>query len=167
MTNDGMTNDRRAEQMQQVSGERMTADQSDWGEDESVVREDADDAVSPLAFDLEERTSRFGEAVIDFCKRVPLGPRSNRLVDQLTGCGTSVGGNDCEADDAVSKKEFVKIIGTCRKEARETKFFLRMIARACPDLRDDARKLWCEAKELHLIFSRIRRSGLRNLNQTG
>ena len=102
-----------------------------WEEPEtSVVQEDPVPPNSATPFGLEERTARFGEAVIEFCKRMPLGPRTNRLIDQLTGCGTSVGGNYCEADDAVSKKEFVHIIGTCRKEARETKFFLRMIAKA-------------------------------------
>ena len=107
---------------------------------------------------LEERTARFAEAVVDFLKQVPLGPRPDRLVDQWTGCATSIGANYCEADDAVSHKEFVKSIGTCRKEARETKFFLRMVARACPHLAPAARELWQEACQLHLIFSRIRRT---------
>jgi hypothetical protein len=49
-------------------------------------------------------------------------------------------------------------IGTCRKEARETKHFLRMTVRAVPKLKPEARKLWMEAKELHLIFSKIWRS---------
>lgn len=48
--------------------------------------------------------------------------------------GTSIGANDCEADEAVSKKEFKVKICTCRKESRETKFHLRMIATAVPDL---------------------------------
>jgi hypothetical protein len=65
-----------------------------------------------------------------------------------------------EADDAVSKKEFLKNIGTCPKEARETKHFLRMIVRAVPELKPQAGKLWIEAKELHLIFSKIWRSGI-------
>jgi four helix bundle protein len=130
-----------------------------WDEVSSVVKEDA--RLPPL-YDLEERTARFGEAIIDFCAVIPLGPRTNRLVDQLTGCGTSLGGNYCEADDALSKKDFVKIIGICRKEARETKFFLRMIARACPDLKSQARRLWQEASELHLIFSKIRRTSTKN-----
>lgn len=145
-----------------MTNEGMTNDEADWvpWEESSVLRED-----SPVrVFDLEERTARFGEAVIDFLKQVPLGPRTNRLVDQLTGCGTSVGGNYCEADDALSKKDFAKIIGTCRKESRETKFFLRMIARACPDLAPAARKLWQEAHELHLIFSKIRRTTQQNLS---
>jgi four helix bundle protein len=107
------------------------------------------------SYDLEERTARFGEAVIELCARIPLGPRTNRLIDQLTGCGTSIGGNYAEADDALSKRDFAKIIGICRKEAKETKFFLRMTARACPELKPDLRRLWLEAQELHLIFSKI------------
>ena len=128
----------------------------------SVVRDDSAGEPDHHGYDLEERTAQFGERIIDFCKRIPRGPRTDRLIDQLTGCGTSVGGNYCEADDAVSQKEFIKIIGTCRKEARETKFFLRMVARACPELADESRELWLEAKELHLIFSKSRRTAIRN-----
>jgi four helix bundle protein len=80
-------------------------------------------------YDLEERTARFGEAIIDFAKRIPAGPLTDRIISQLVGAGTSVGANYDEADDSVSKKDFLKSIGTCRKEARETKHFLRMIAR--------------------------------------
>jgi hypothetical protein len=56
-------------------------------------------------YNLDERTTLFGEAIIDFCATIPLGPRTNRLVDQLTGCGTSIGANYGEADDALSKKK--------------------------------------------------------------
>jgi four helix bundle protein len=133
-----------------------------WEETESLmVREGVEASAS--VYDLEERSAKFGEAVIDFLKQVPLGPRTNRLVDQLTGCGTSIGANYVEADDAVSKKEFIKIIGTCRKEARECKFFIRMLVKACPEMRDPAIPLWREANELHLIFSRIRRTAQTNL----
>lgn len=57
----------------------------------------------------------------------------------------------------------MKIIGTGRKEARESKFFIRMIARACPDLAPADRPLWIEANELHLIFSKIRRTTQQSL----
>jgi four helix bundle protein len=97
--------------------------------------------------------------VIDFAKTIPLGPTTSRIIEQLVGAGTSVGANYVEADDAVSKKEFLKCIGTCKKEARETKHFLRMAVRAVPELKSEARKLWMEARELHLIFSKIWRSG--------
>ena len=121
-----------------------------------VIREEPDEK---RVYDLEERTARFGEAVIDFAKTIPQDAVTNRLIGQLVGVATSVGANYVEADDAVSKKEFLKNIGTCRKEARETKHFLRMVVRAVPELKPQARLLWTEARELHLIFSKIRRSG--------
>lgn len=110
-------------------------------------------------YDLEERTARFDQAIIDFAKRIPRGPLTDRIIDQLVGAGTSVGANYIEADDSVSKKEFLKCIGTCKKEARETKHFLRMVASAVPELQTDARKLRLEARALHLIFARIWRTG--------
>jgi four helix bundle protein len=126
--------------------------------DEEVgsVREEPDD--KPV-YDLEERTARFGEGVIDFAKTVSRGPVTDRIIGQLVGAATSVGANYVEADDSVSKKEFLKCVGTCKKEARETKHFLRMIVRAAPELKSEARRLWKEARELHLIFAKIWRSG--------
>src|SRR6266566_3364168 len=111
----------------------------------------------PVKYDLEERTARFGEAIIRFAKKIPQNPVNNRLIDQLVGAGTSIGANYCEADDAVSKRDFRNKIGTCRKEAKETKFFLRMVATAEESLCAEARILWQEAKELHLIFCSIYR----------
>jgi four helix bundle protein len=128
-----------------------------WGSTNGIraveLREEANDG-KPV-FDLEERTARFGEAIIQFAKKISQNPVNNRLIEQLVGAGTSVGANYCEADDGVSRKDFKNKIGTCRKEARETKFFLRMIATAEPNLKSEARILWQEAKELHLIFSKI------------
>lgn len=110
------------------------------------------------AFDLEERTALFGEAVIQFARKIPKDPVTQRLISQFVGAGTSVGANYCEADDAVSKKKFKQKIGYCKKEARESKFFLRMVVNAVPALREEAKPLWQEAKELHLIFAKIYRT---------
>src|SRR5438445_12376565 len=122
---------------------------------EFLVLEEGPESSTQTPFNLEERTAKFGEAIILFCKKIPRGPGNDRIIYQLVGCGTSVGGNYCEANDAVSKREFTMKICTCRKEAKETKFFLRMAATAEPDLKDQARVLWQEAKELHLIFCGI------------
>ncbi|MEW6358584.1 MAG: four helix bundle protein [Planctomycetota bacterium] len=108
-------------------------------------------------YDLEERTARFGEDVIAFAKKIPKGPVTLPLIDQLVRSATSVGANYCEADDAESKKDFRHKINTCRKEARETKHWLRMVVSAESSLKDQARTLWQEAKELHLIFAAILR----------
>jgi four helix bundle protein len=128
-----------------------------WNDGEvSIVCEEPS---AKRVYDLEERTARFGESVIDFAKTIPQSAVTYRIIGQLVGAGTSVGANYVEADDAVSKKEFLKNICTCRKEARETKHFLRMVVRAMPEMKPQARILWVEAKELHLIFSKIWRSG--------
>ncbi len=112
-------------------------------------------SASPRQYDLAERTARFGEEIIRFAKRVPRNPVTIPLIGQLVRCGTSVGANYCEADDAVSKKEFRNKIGTCKKEAKETKYFLRMMAAAEETTREQARRLYKEARELHLIFCSI------------
>jgi len=130
-------------------------DDSFWLDGETyVIREEPE--TTPV-YDLEERTARFGEMVVDFARTIPRDSVTDRIISQLVG--TSVGANYIEADDSVSKKEFLKCIGTCKKEARETKHFLRMAVRAVPKLKPEARKLWMEAKELHLIFARIWRTG--------
>jgi four helix bundle protein len=119
--------------------------------------EDDGGITSRHPFDFEERTAVFGENVIRFLKKVPRGPDNNRLIDQLVGCGTSVGANYCEANEGLSKKDFRNIIGRCKKEAKESKFFLRMIAASEPRLADEARVLDREVNELHLIFCSIYR----------
>jgi four helix bundle protein len=109
-------------------------------------------------YDLEERTAVFAERVIDFAVEVERNAATLPLITQLVRAGTSIGANYCEADDAESRKDFRHKIGLCRKEARETKYWFRMIARAAPKSKQSARPLWKEAKELHLIFCKIRRS---------
>lgn len=126
-----------------------------WGAEDtnaSVLREEYKNHQPQ---DLEQRTALFGEAIIEFAKRIPKNSVNDRLISQLVGAGTSVGANYCEADDSVSGKEFKQKIGTCRKESKETMFFLRMVAKSEPSLAADARKLWREAKELNLIFGSI------------
>jgi four helix bundle protein len=108
-------------------------------------------------YDLEERTARFGEAAIGFAKLTPNTPVNSPLIDQLVRASTSIGANYCEADDAGSGKEFRHKIGTCKREARESKHWLRMVAASEPSLKEGARTLWQEAKELHLIFAAILR----------
>ena len=149
-----MTND---EGMTKSEAPRDGFDEAFWNDVTAPrIREEPSDK---RVYDLEERAARFGEAVIDFARTIPQDAVTNRIVNQLVGAGTSVGANYVEADDAVSKKEFLKNIGTCKKEVREAKHFLRMAVRAVPELKPEARKLWLEARELHLIFSKIWRSG--------
>ena len=109
-------------------------------------------------YNLEDRTAAFGEAVILFAKRIPVSLVNAPLVDQFVRAATSVGANYGEADDAESKKDFRHKIGICRKESKEAKHWLRMIAAAEGTLKDEARVLYKEAMELNLIFGAIRRN---------
>lgn len=63
-----------------------------------------------------------------------------------------------EANQSISKKDFKNKIHICRKEANETKHWLRMILKANPDKNDEIKKLWEEAHELTLIFAKISKS---------
>ena len=106
-------------------------------------------------YDLEERTALFGENVIDFVKTLPQDRVNNELISQIIRSSTSIGANYMEADGAESKKDFRHKIAICKKESKETKHWLRMIARANPAKKDECKKLWNEVQELTLIFSSI------------
>jgi len=108
-------------------------------------------------YNLEERTAKFGELIILFCKKVNRSLITDPLINQLIKAGTSVGANYCEADDAESKLDFKHKIGICKKESRESKHFIKMFIVAKPELKEEAEKLWNEAKELNLIFNAIYR----------
>ncbi len=111
--------------------------------------------VKRATYDLEERTARFGESVIIFSKKIPLNPVTQRIIPQLVASATAVGSNYCEADDAESGRDFVHKLSIGKKEAREAKHWLRMVATAVPELTGESRALWKEANELNLIFNAI------------
>ena len=79
----------------------------------------------------------FGEKVILFVQKTPKNLITFPLLSQLIRSGTSIGANYCEADHAESRKDFEHKIGICKKEANETKYWLRMIAKAVPEQRTD------------------------------
>lgn len=106
-------------------------------------------------YDLEERTAKFGEDVIEFCKNLPKNNITNPLINQPVRAATSVGANYCEADNAESKKDFKHKIGICKKESRESRHFIRMIIVAVENTKEEALLLAQEAKELNLIFNSI------------
>ncbi len=114
-------------------------------------------------YDLEERTSQFGIAVIQFCKKIPETIITKPLIIQLVRSATSIGANYCEADNAESRKDFLHKIAICKKEAKETKHWLRMITEAAPELKENISPLLQETKEFTLIFNAISISTKNNL----
>ena len=81
-------------------------------------------------YDLEERTKEFGKRIIRLCKALPNNAINDRLIRQVVGSGDSVGANYAEANDALSKQDMLKGIRICRKEAKETKLHLELLAEA-------------------------------------
>lgn len=115
------------------------------------------DQVSKISrvYDLEERTAKFGESIISFCKKIQDDSITRPLKSQLVRSGTSIGANYCEAINASSKKDFRNKIYISKKESQETKHWLRMISTASPERKDEAKMLWKECQELTMIFQKI------------
>lgn len=108
-----------------------------------------------MKYDLEERTAKFAEDLIDFLKTLTITPINKRIIEQLVGSAGSIGANYCEATEAESKKDFYHKIGIAKKEIKETKHWLRLLARTEPEHKEKIRRFWQEAHELILIFAKI------------
>lgn len=106
-------------------------------------------------FDLEERTGRFGECVIDFCGKIKQDAVTRPLISQIVRSATSIGANYMEAEGASSKKDFKNKIHICKKEAQETVHWLRMFEKALITQKEPLQSLRKEAAELTLIFGKI------------
>jgi len=112
----------------------------------------------PNNYNLEERTAKFGESVIMFCKNTAQDTINKPIMNQLIRSATSVGANYMEANGASSRKDFSNKIFICKKEAQETKHWFRMMSQCNPEKRDELRKMWQEAQELTMIFQKITNS---------
>jgi len=109
----------------------------------------------PNKYNLEERTAKFGEDIIEFCKSVNQDAISKSIINQLVRSATSVGANYMEANGASSKQDFRNKIFICKKESQETKHWLRMMAKCLPAKTEAIRQLWNECQELVMIFQKI------------
>ena len=103
--------------------------------------------------DLEERTFAFAQEVRAFVKRLPRTISNTEDVRQLVRASGSVAANWIEADESLSKKDFILRAKICRKEAKESRLFLRLLEVANEEMKRDA--LAAEARELTLIFAAI------------
>src|SRR5438552_2752873 len=104
--------------------------------------------------DLEDRTFRFAESVRAFVKQLPRTISNAEDVRQLVRASGSVAANWIEADEALSKKDFLMRVKICRKE--ESRLFLRLVDTGLSKNSLAAGEtLASEARELTLIFSSI------------
>jgi four helix bundle protein len=91
-----------------------------------------------------------------FVKQLPKTISNVEDIRQLVRASGSVAANWIEADEALSKKDFLMRVKICRKEAKESRLFLRLVDAGSTEATGSARdKLGEEARELTLIFSSI------------
>jgi four helix bundle protein len=107
-------------------------------------------------YDLEDRTYRFAKRVRAFVKRLPQTICNLEDVRQLVRSSGSVGANYIEANEALSKKDFRMRIKISRKEAKESRYWLRLVdTNDVPDLETERGLLIQESTELMNIFGAI------------
>lgn len=106
-------------------------------------------------YDLEERTLEFAMRSVKFFKESPKTVANGEIGKQLIRAATSVGANYIEANEALSKKDFLMRIKICRKEAKESGYWLKLIEANNPDLRNEQELLLKESIELMKIFGSI------------
>lgn len=114
-------------------------------------------------YDIQDRSFLFATEIVDFCRPVlPPGMMLRELARQLLNSGTSIGANLEEADAGQSKPDFRSKISISRKEARETRYWLRLLVHAQPTLKAPAAPLIDEARQLINILTTIRINSEKN-----
>jgi len=93
-------------------------------------------------YNLEKRTAEFSGNIIEFLRKIQRDFINNPLINQLVRSATSIGANYCEATGASSKKDFKNKIYICKKEAKETKYWIELIAKDCPSHKNELRIYW-------------------------
>ena len=106
-------------------------------------------------FDLEDRTAKFSINILNICRTITINYLNENQIKQLIKSATSIGANYMEANGSDSKRDFKSKISICKKEAKETTYWLRILMNLFPNKKDELKILWTEAQELLLIFSAI------------
>lgn len=106
-------------------------------------------------YDLEERTLEFAKSTVKFYKELSRTVINGEIGKQLIRAATSVGANYIEANEALGKKDFLMRIKICRKEAKESGYWLKLVEAGDPDLRNEQEMLLRGSTELMKIFGSI------------
>lgn len=107
-------------------------------------------------YDLEERTAIFAERVRDFCSKLPVNAANTEYIPQLLRAGSSPAANYIEANETIGDKDFKMKIKTCRRESKESAYWLRMIITdGSKTMEEERSALRQEAREFIFIFTAI------------
>ena len=112
--------------------------------------------------DLEQRLLNFAIKIIQFVNSLPKNFNVQSIYTQLIKATTSMGANYGESQEAETKKDFRHKVAISRKEARETRFWLRLLLKLYPKKKKEILELGHEAKEYNLIFNAIIVSSKKN-----
>ena len=113
------------------------------------------EAKNSKRYDLEERTLRFAQNVMEFVRVLPKTLVNTEVMKQVVRSSGSVGANYIEANEALGKKDFAMRIRICRKEAKESCYWLKLIEATGEDAEKKRQSLITEATELMKIFGAI------------
>ena len=106
-------------------------------------------------YDLEERTLKFAKSVVNFTNLLPKTVANTEKVKQVIRSSGSVGANYIEANESLGKKDFTMRIRICRKEAKETIYWLKLVETNTDSLENKRDMLVKEGTELMKIFGAI------------
>jgi len=123
---------------------------------------DMNHSTAKPCFDLEERTERFAQRVQQFTKDIPKTIANTQYIMQVIRSSGSVAANYIETNDALGDKDFLMRLKITRKEAKESRLWLRLIETSSTEQEEVRQSLEGEANELTLIFSAM----LRNKQMT-
>jgi len=112
--------------------------------------------MSEKIYDLEERTFQFAKSVRIAVKKLPKTTNNPEDIKQLVRSSGSVGANYIEANESLSKKDFLHRTKIARKEAKESAYWIRLILETnSEDFTKEIKALYDEAIELKKILSAI------------
>lgn len=106
-------------------------------------------------YNLEERTLEFAKAIVILCKSLPKDIVNTKLIGQLVNAAGSVGANYREANEALSKKDFIHRMKITRRECKETSYWLELLKEANNNSTNVLDSLIKESQELRNIFTSI------------
>lgn len=105
-------------------------------------------------YDLEDRTFKFAKNIFAYTKLFPKGIREMELTKQLIRSAGSIGANYIEANESLSRKDFLMRIKICRKEAKESRYWIALSEPFTSNIQQQ-KILYQEATELMKIFGSI------------
>ena len=109
------------------------------------------DEVKPQ--DIRERSFEFAFRIIALCRQLPKDEVNRILINQVLRSGTSIGANLEEAQGANTRPEFINCTNIAKKEARETNYWLKLIAEANPSFKNRMKTLVDESEAITKILT--------------